>query len=103
MATSGSTPPAWTRASRRATISIDYANGTWVKNTPIPAGQVALRHVQRPRRSVEDQRTRQIIDEQAKDPNSKIGTAYSSFMDEAAIEAKGLTPFEPWLEPDPRH
>ena len=38
-----------------------------------------------------------IIEDQAKDPNSKIGNAYASFMDEAAIEAKGLTPLEPWL------
>ena len=44
------------------------------------------------------ERTRQIIEEQAKDPNSKIGAAYASYMDEAAVEAKGLTPFQPWLE-----
>ena len=38
-----------------------------------------------------------IIEEAAKDPNSKIGAAYASFLDKAAIEAKGLAPFEPWL------
>src|SRR4029078_3003005 len=43
------------------------------------------------------ERTRTIIDEQAKDPNSKSGNPYQSFMDEATIDAKGLTPFEPWL------
>ena len=43
------------------------------------------------------ERTRTIIEEQSKDPNSRIGNAYASFMDEAAIEAKGLTPLQPWL------
>jgi putative endopeptidase len=43
------------------------------------------------------ERTRGLIEEQAKDPNSKIGQAYASFMNEAAVEAKGLAPFEPWL------
>ena len=63
-----------------------------------PGRQVELRHVHRPRRSVARARPRQIIEEQAKDPNSKIGAAYASFMDEAAVEAKGLAPFQPWLE-----
>jgi putative endopeptidase len=44
------------------------------------------------------ERTRTIIEEQAKDPNSKIGNAYASFMDEGAIEAKGLAPLQPWLK-----
>jgi putative endopeptidase len=73
-----------------------FANGTWAKNTPIPADKsnygmfTVLDDLSR-------ERTKTIIDEQAKDPNSKIGNAYESFMDEAAIEAKGLAPFEPWL------
>src|SRR4051794_28565238 len=73
-----------------------YANGTWAKNTPIPADKsnygmfTVLDDLSR-------ERTRQIIDDQAKDPNSRIGAAYASFMDEAAVESKGLAPFEPWL------
>ena len=73
-----------------------FANGTWAKNTPIPADKsnygmfTVLDDLSR-------ERTKTIIDEQARDPNSKIGNAYASFMDEAAIEAKGLAPFEPWL------
>jgi putative endopeptidase len=42
-------------------------------------------------------RTREIIEGEAQDPGSKIGNSYASFMDEAAIETKGLAPFEPWL------
>src|SRR5438067_6020256 len=73
-----------------------YANGTWAKNTPIPADKSnygsfnILDDLSR-------ERTRGIIEEQAKDPNSRIGNAYASFMDASSVEAKGLAPFEPWL------
>jgi putative endopeptidase len=73
-----------------------FANGTWAKTTPIPADKSnygsfnCLDDLSR-------ERTRTIIEEQAKDPNSRIGATYASFMDAAAVEAKGLTPFEPWL------
>jgi len=74
----------------------NYANGTWAKNTPIPADKsnygafTMLEDLSR-------DRTKSIIEEQAKAADSKIGAAYASFMDEAALEAKGLAPFEPWL------
>ena len=74
-----------------------FANGTWAKNTAIPADKsnygmfTVLDDLSR-------ERTRQIIEEQAKDPNSRIGAAYASYMDQAAVEAKGLAPFQPWLD-----
>ena len=74
----------------------NHANGTWAKNTPIPADKsnygmfTKLDDISR-------ERTRVIIEEQAKDPTSKIGLAYNAFLDTAAIEAKGLAPFQPWL------
>ena len=73
-----------------------YANGTWAKNTAIPAdksnyGMFTVLD------DLSKERTRTIIEEQAKEPNSKIGNAYASFMDTAAIESKGLAPIEPWL------
>ena len=73
-----------------------YANGTWDKNTEIPADK-ARYGMFNVLDDLSKERTRTIIDEQAKDPNSKIGAAYQSFMDEATVEAKGLAPFEPWL------
>ncbi|HEX5259552.1 MAG TPA: M13-type metalloendopeptidase [Sphingomicrobium sp.] len=75
----------------------DYANGTWVKNTPIPPDKAryGLFNVLD---DLSKERTRGIIEEQTKDPNSRIGNAYLSFMDEAAVEAKGLAPFDPWLK-----
>ncbi|WP_442678035.1 M13 family metallopeptidase [Sphingomonas sp. ASY06-1R] len=70
-----------------------FANGTWEKNTPIPAdranfGAFAV---------LEDlsvSRTRTLLDEAAKNPNSKTGALYASFMDEGAIEAKGFDPIK---------
>ena len=57
-----------------------YANGTWDKNTEIPADK-ARYGMFNVLDDLSKERTRTIIDEQAKDPNSKIGAAYQSFMD----------------------
>ncbi|MGN6058054.1 MAG: M13 family metallopeptidase [Sphingomicrobium sp.] len=73
-----------------------YANGTWAKNTPIPPDK-ARYGMFNVLDDLSKERTRGIIEEQTKNPNSKIGNAYLSFMDEAAIEAKGLAPLDPWL------
>ncbi len=73
-----------------------YANGTWAKNTAIPADRsnfgmfTALDELSK-------QRTREILEGSAKDPDSKIGRAFSSYLDEAAANAKGLSPIQPWL------
>ncbi len=74
----------------------EYANGTWDKTTQIPAdkSRYGMFNVLD---DLSKERTRTIIEEQAKNPDSKIGAAYESFMNEAAVEAKGLAPFEPWL------
>lgn len=73
-----------------------FANGTWSKNTAIPADKsnygmfTVLDDLSR-------ERTRTLIEEQSKDPNSRIGATFASFMDQAAVDAKGLAPFQPWL------
>jgi putative endopeptidase len=73
-----------------------YANGTWAKNTAIPADKSSYGMF-----SVLDdlsrERTRGLIEDQSKDLNSRIGAAYASYMDQAAVDAKGLAPFDPWL------
>ncbi len=73
-----------------------YANGTWAKTTPIPADKSNYGMFTK-LDDLSKERTRVIIEEAAKDPNNKIGAAYASFLDEAAVEAKGLAPFQPWL------
>ncbi|MGI8931781.1 MAG: M13 family peptidase, partial [Sphingomicrobium sp.] len=75
----------------------NYANGTWAKNTPIPADKSNYGMFTR-LDDISRQRTRAIIEEQAKDPSSKIGIAYNAFLDSAALETQGLAPFQPWLD-----
>ncbi|APZ97256.1 peptidase M13 [Sphingopyxis sp. QXT-31] len=73
-----------------------FANGTWAKNTQIPADKsnygmfTALG-------DLSQVRTREILDAAKADPNSMIGRAYSSYLDSATVEAKGLAPIQPWL------
>ncbi|WP_280153496.1 M13 family metallopeptidase [Piscinibacter sp. XHJ-5] len=79
-----------------------HANGTWIRNTPIPAdkpefgGFIELRD-----RS--DERVRKLVEElSAKDApagsvEQKIGSFYRAYMDEAAIDRAGLAPLQPWL------
>lgn len=74
----------------------EYANGTWLRDTAIPADKSGYGMFAK-LDDLSRQRTRELIDEAAKDPNSRIGAVYASFNDQAAIDAKGLKPVEPWL------
>ena len=80
-----------------------FTNGKWDEATPIPAdrsswGGFAIL------RNLSDERTREVIQQAAAmkgAPGSngqKVGDFYASFMDEAAIEAKGLSPVKPELD-----
>ncbi len=77
-----------------------YANGTWAKNTPIPAdksnyGMFTVLG------DKSDERTKEIILNASKEPGAdakKIADFYNSFMDEAAIEAAGLKPVQGELD-----
>lgn len=73
-----------------------FANGTWSRNTPIPADKSNYGMFTR-LDDLSKERTRVIIEEAAKDPNNKIGSAYNAYLDTASIEAKGLAPIQPWL------
>ena len=72
------------------------ANGTWAKNTPVPADKSNYGMFTK-LDDLSKERTRGIIEEAAKNSGSKIGNAYNSYLDTAAIEAKGLAPIQPWL------
>ena len=73
-----------------------YANGTWTDTTEMPADQSRYGMF-----NVLDDlslaRTRVILEELEKQPASKSGTAYASFMNQPGIEAKGLAPLKPWI------
>ena len=74
-----------------------YANGGWLAKVAIPAGQSSYdtRAILKARTS---QRVRELIQDAAASQPAKgtvaqkVGTYYAGFMDESAIEAKGLTP-----------
>ena len=75
----------------------DFANGTWAKTTPIPAdrsnyGMFTMLE------DLSNERTREILEEHAKTPGSKIGDFYTSFMDRAAVNAEGFQPLVPVLQ-----
>ena len=80
-----------------------FANGTWLKQTEIPSdlGAFGVGVLVSDRT---DQRTADLIKAAAasKAPVGsdlrKIGDFYTSFMDEAAIEARGLRPLQPTFQ-----
>ena len=80
---------------------LPYANGTWLKETEIPAdrssfgvGAIARPTSPRSARPTSSSR-RHSRKAPAGSEARKIGDYYASFMDEAAIEAKGLAPLSP--------
>jgi len=73
-----------------------YANGTWAKDTPIPADKSNYGSFN-VLDDLSKDRTHSILEEAEADPNSKIGVAYATYLDAASIETKGLAPIQPWL------
>src|SRR5437773_377054 len=80
-----------------------YANGTWMKTTEIPPDR-ATYGVGAVVADLTNQRTNELMRQAASanaPPGSetrKIGDYYATFMDEAAIEARGLQPLKPALD-----
>jgi predicted metalloendopeptidase len=76
-----------------------YANGTWIKQTPIPADKASYGPgeilIEKTREQV-----RGLIQDaasgkpQAGSDAQKVGDYYASYLDEAGIEAKGLSPLK---------
>ena len=80
-----------------------YANGTWLKTTEIPSDRSSY-GIGPMLTELTNQRTAALIKEAASrraaavSETRKIGDYYSSYMDEAAIEGKGLKPLAPTLD-----
>jgi len=73
-----------------------YASGHWLATTPIPPDK-PLYGMFTALSDLSDDRTREIIETSSGTPGSeerKISDLYRSFLDEAAIEAKGLAPLQ---------
>jgi putative endopeptidase len=77
-----------------------FANGTWHDKVEIPADRSSFGMFTRLAEEA-SRHTRELI-EGASAGNSpeakKIADAYAAYMDEAAIEAKGMTPLQPELD-----
>jgi putative endopeptidase len=78
-----------------------YTNGGWIKATPIPADKASYGVFS----MLADQTRKRLLDLIQNSANSgatedarKVGDFYSSFMDAAAIEAKGIAPLKPQLD-----
>ena len=74
-----------------------YANGTWAKTTAIPADKASYGAFD-VLADLSQTRTHTILESAKADGGSKIGTAYATFLDTDAIDAKGLAPIKPWLD-----
>jgi putative endopeptidase len=80
-----------------------YANGGWIKATPIPAdkssyGLDAILIDETRKRTLDLIENATKPGAAASDEIRKVGDYYASFMDEAAIEAKGIAPLKPQLD-----
>ena len=81
----------------------EYANGAWMKRTEIPPDRGRI-GVFTSLDDLSNKRTVGLIEEAAKSSAPagsglrKIAALYNSYMDEAAIEAKGVSPVRPRLD-----
>src|SRR5579859_5158963 len=80
-----------------------YANGDWIKRAVIPPDRAGV-DVWTKLDDQSNKRTADLIAEVAKSNPSagsgtrKVADLYNSYMDEAAIEAKGMAPLKPHLD-----
>ena len=80
----------------------EYANGEWLKHVEIPADRNSVA-LDTALLEQTDKRTADLIAEVANSgaatgESRKIADLYNSFMDEAGIEAKGISPLRPHLD-----
>jgi putative endopeptidase len=81
----------------------EYANGTWLKNTPIPAAEArwgSFNELQ----EFNQNALKTICEELAQKPGTKgslsqkVGDFYAAGMDSATIEKAGMSPLKPYLD-----
>ena len=77
-----------------------FALGTWLRDHPIPADKVGSGYNYDLPDEIEAQ-VRGIVEAAAAVPTTptakKVGDFYAAWMDEQAVEKRGLTPLKPWL------
>lgn len=81
-----------------------YACGSWMKTTQIPGDESSWTRSFNVIHDRNEEILHQILESYAKGENASepyakaLGDFYASCMDEAAIEAAGIKPLEPWLK-----
>ena len=78
----------------------DYAEGTWLRDHPIPADKTGAGYNFELPDEIEQQVKRMVEDVTAHPTSpiaTKIGDAYAAWMDEKSIEARGLEALKPYL------
>ena len=77
-----------------------YALGTWLRDHAIPADKAGAGYNYDLPDEIEGQ-VRQIVESAAATPSTptarQVGDFYAAWMDEKAVEARGLAPLKPWL------
>ena len=74
-----------------------YASGKWAAQTPIPADKsnygmfTALDDLSK-------DRVKLVLETEKDRKGSKAGDVYASYIDQAAVEKKGLKPIQSWLK-----
>jgi len=74
----------------------DHASGNWYKTTEIPSDRSSFGMFH----ALQDlslERTKTILEAAAAQPGNKSGDFFASYMDQAAVDAKGVAPIKPWL------
>lgn len=79
-----------------------YANGSWIKNNPVPSSKTRWGSFDELRQTSLD-RLKLLCEEAAKNASKndiyqRVGDLYAAAMDSAAIEKAGYTPIKPELE-----
>lgn len=81
-----------------------YANGTWVKNNPVPAKETRWGSFME-LRDFNINAVKTVLEKSAADKNAapgsvakRVGDFYTAAMDSAAIEQRGATPVLPYLQ-----
>lgn len=78
----------------------EFAEGTWLKNHPIPADKTGAGYNYELPDEIEQQ-VKKMVEDVTANPTTpiarKIGDAYAAWMDETGIEARGAAPLKPWL------
>src|ERR1041384_2071674 len=81
----------------------DYVNGAWAKRTEIAADRTFV-GIDSVLNDQIDKDVRASVEDTAKTPaeygriGQQVGDFYASWMDEAAINAKGAAPLKPYLD-----